>query len=797
MFLGPVVERELRRALRANKGTKSRFRVALYGVMISALFLWISFVGGSAGSGGQLHHLLFFAGLYLAIAPPIRISAGLFSEERRNQTLELLFLTGMNSGELFIEKLLGGMLVASADLLALAPAMAMPFLTGGISLDLYLATLACLPALFVFVVAVGVFSSVMFKDDGLAIIFMVALAGCICLAAPIPYCLGGALSGAAPFSARWLCLSPAYAPYLVVNNFGSAGPREYWVAALAILAWSGLCLGTACYLLNRNWRSEVRGAARSKWQGSFQTWVHGGQSWRVSLRRRLLPANPYHWLTEQDRRPVLTGYGSIGLICVLWLIGWRTWPQAWPSTANFFVTAMVLIAMVNWLKLFTAARRIATDRRDGILELLLTTSLSPQEIVEGEVAALSAAFRPLQFVAFALCVLMMAGGFAARPWWNTRAAIEYIAVWCVLCAWSLKDSTVSVLRVMWAALNTGRPAYSVFRWAGRRWIWIWALYMLRDLFTSGFGGPTPGFPTGSIVEFAMVCTIGIPMGVFYYLWLAAQPDIERDLRRRLTMEMRLIAIEPLPDPHDPAFKKWDGVRRLQYRSNAHQALYGWPGFVDPPDVDPVRDWASRGISSDSAITPLDALELFQRLRERGIDYLVVGEQAMNAYLGSRNTRDADVLMSADAITGIAELRIRERTDFFCSGQFRGIRVVIYSTTNPFFEDMRQQCATTITIGGAQIPAATPDALVALNLYATHLVSRQREFYRTERYEVNIIALLARHRCSHETILSLLTPHVPEQYLEEVGDTLESCAKHAARMRKRQRKIATVRDQQIA
>jgi hypothetical protein len=107
MFLPPVIERELRAAVHRPNGTRSRFRVALTGVIFVALFLLISALGGSTGFGGTLHRWFFYWGLYLAIAPPARISIGLFSEERRNQTLELRYLTGMTSGELFVGKLLG------------------------------------------------------------------------------------------------------------------------------------------------------------------------------------------------------------------------------------------------------------------------------------------------------------------------------------------------------------------------------------------------------------------------------------------------------------------------------------------------------------------------------------------------------------------------------------------------------------------------------------------------------------------------------------------------------------------
>jgi ABC-type transport system involved in multi-copper enzyme maturation permease subunit len=390
MFIPPVIERELRAALHRRSGTKSRLRVAKIGVAIAVFFMFVSVLIPWASWSQNLHLWFFYWGLYLAIAPPIRISLGLFSQERRNRTLELIYLTGVTSGELFLGKLVGGILIASADLLALVPLLALPFLISGISLNLYFATVACLPALFLFCVAAGVLASVLFKDEAAAFIFMIFLAVAVNLVIPIPFYLGRVLSGIAPFSDKWLCLSPAYAPYLVMSNFGVAGPIAFWRTILAIFAWSGLCLTAAVLFLSRHWREDVRGGVQSAWRGSWKAWLYGAPSRRAALKNALLPANPFQWLIQQDRRPVLAGYSAIGLVCAVWLLGWRAWPQTWPSNPNFFLTAMVFIVLVNWLTMFTAARRIGTDRRDGMLELVLTTPASPEEIVDGEVRALEA-----------------------------------------------------------------------------------------------------------------------------------------------------------------------------------------------------------------------------------------------------------------------------------------------------------------------------------------------------------------------------------------------------------------------
>src|SRR5258708_14268260 len=141
-------------ALHQRDARKTRSTVARFGVMGVSLFLLFGAVSGSASWGGTLHFYLFLAGLCLAMAPAIQISVGLFAEERQHQTLELLYLTGMGSGELFIGKLLGGAVVSSCELLALAPLMAVAFLCGGGAVGFFAATGGGLASVF-FVLFVG------------------------------------------------------------------------------------------------------------------------------------------------------------------------------------------------------------------------------------------------------------------------------------------------------------------------------------------------------------------------------------------------------------------------------------------------------------------------------------------------------------------------------------------------------------------------------------------------------------------------------------------------------------------
>jgi hypothetical protein len=257
---------------------------------------------------------------------------------------------------------------------------------------------------------------------------------------------------------------------------------------------------------------------------------------------------------------------------------------------NFFVTAVLLNSVLAWLGRHTAARALGEPRRDGAYELLLTTPLLPADIVWGTLEALRTRFRLLAHVVFLLNAAMMLGGLVTRPW-SPPALMVYFCVWLVLLTWTwnLGRNWQRALPVMWASLNCGRPLLAVWRTSGfNSWsslgsfTWIWILYNLPK---QGFRR----FPTGSLGE--------IVVGVFIVVvWLSMRgarhvqgmvtnrhiQDMEWDaeaktwrlrahagrimnpLEQRLIREFREIVREPLPDPNDPRFKRWNVQGRFPW-----------------------------------------------------------------------------------------------------------------------------------------------------------------------------------------------------------------------------------------
>jgi hypothetical protein len=556
LLLSPVVERELRVALHRRDARKSRLKVAGMGVAGVTIFMLL--IGGLLGSrlwGSTMHFYLFIAGLYLAVGPAIQISTGLFAEERRQQTLELLYLTGMGSGELFIGKLLGGALVASSDLLALVPLMAIPFMSGGLSFDLFLATAACLPTVFVFVLAVGALGSALCKDEGTAFVVSLVLAGVLCLALPLPYNMGLWVARKAPFTKSWLCLSPALGPWLVYDKFkgfGAAGVRDFWRCTAFTWGLSMACLGLAAVILKQNWRRDLERSGTGGLEAKWAAFVRGSAAWREALRKRLLPVNAYQWLVEQDRRPVLQAWGLMAVVVVLWLLAWCAWPSVWPSTVNFLTTALVMLIGMGFLMRYAAARQIASDRREGAFELLLTTLLSPEEVVEGQEAALREQFRPAQWAMCGLFLVMAFTGLMMRNWTGT-AVLSYLAVWGVLLTWCREQMHRSAPLAMWVAANSGRPMFGLMRVQGSSWGNLWMAYWSWSVMRTFaiFGRSASSFPTGSPLELVIVLFM-----LFAVLLSAISQQKRNEQKQRLISQLRSIAQEPVPEKNDPRFKIW-------------------------------------------------------------------------------------------------------------------------------------------------------------------------------------------------------------------------------------------------
>jgi len=517
------------------------------------------------------------------------LTAGVLAEERRNQTLGLLFLSGLGSGEVFASKFLSSALVAFTNLLAIFPMLALPFLLGGISFDLFLATICGLPALMLLTLALSLLASALTRDEGSAVILAFVLGVLLCGLTPAIYLAQSYFSLGATHSLWWLRLSPIYGPLLVNAGFRSgfspAAHTEFWQNLGVTVIWSVLALGTAGFALKRSWRDRPQEGAMG-WRERWRELVHGSRQARRRLAQKRLEQNPFVWLSSRDRQPATVGWLAVGGIVMVWLVCWAAWPARWPSVQNFFITATLLNVVLAWLTRHTAAHLIGSPRRDGAYELMLTTPMQPNEIVSGTIKALRGHFLGLVSFVLLLDVLMMIGGVWTRPW-NERALAVYFIVWAALLAWtwSLGHRLARVFPVMWISLNCSRPAYAVWRSSGfNPWSWIWIFFNFQTL-----GRGFQRFPTGSLGETAIVLLIAVILLIVLAKRARVQARRVQEMKweplakdwvkgatelceTRLIREFREIVQEPLPDPSDPRFKRWNLQERFPWKDGLPPAL---------------------------------------------------------------------------------------------------------------------------------------------------------------------------------------------------------------------------------
>lgn len=586
MAFPPLIERDLRLALRKQHTVWSRFRTAAFAVAVAALFLmWSRFSPGNA-RGRSLEMFFSLAGLFFVLRTP-GMTAGVLADERRNQTLGLLFLTGMSPGEIFLSKLLSTALRSFTNLLVIFPLLALPFLLGGVSHDVYVGTLCGLPVLMFFALAVSILGSAMSQDEGAALVVAHATGAAVCLAPLAAGYLGGRWLAWPPLSDFLSQSSPAYGVWLagrgISRGWFGAEKTLFWQCLGCTLGWAVLALGCAAFELKRVWRETGGGREIAPWRRRGRDWLHGSLERRKWLARQWLERNPFVWLASRDRQPVMLGWLATAGVCALWLFCWALLGKKWVCPATFFLAATLLNFVLLWTIRLAAAQQIGLGRRDGSYELLLTTPLEPENIVEGELAALQTQFAAL--AGFLLCLefTMILAGLEARAWTLGTLAI-YLTIWLamIIWSWSLWRQTEHAMPVMWASLNSGQPMRAWVRTSSLKGLWGWVVAW--NVVWLARGAEWTRFPSGSTEELILLgisavltCTpllmnVALPIlgragaarstgtGRMWLILSAAAAWRQR----RLIAEFREIAREPLPDANDRRFKHWNARERFPW-----------------------------------------------------------------------------------------------------------------------------------------------------------------------------------------------------------------------------------------
>src|SRR5437879_9073179 len=129
----PIVDRELRVAARRRATYWMRAVAALGAIVIGAFMYVVNRQGAPHEFGKSLFTVLSTLSIVYCLISGVRSTADCLSEEKREGTFGLLFLTDLKGYDVVFGKLAATSLNGFLCLLAMFPVLAVPLLMGGIT----------------------------------------------------------------------------------------------------------------------------------------------------------------------------------------------------------------------------------------------------------------------------------------------------------------------------------------------------------------------------------------------------------------------------------------------------------------------------------------------------------------------------------------------------------------------------------------------------------------------------------------------------------------------------------------
>jgi len=410
MIFLPIVSRELLLASR-RRGTywvrsTSALAVMIIGAWVFAMFRY--------EPARDLAMLLFYVltggAVLLALSSGPRSTADCISEEKREGTLGLLFLTDLRGYDVILGKLFASSFNSFYTVVAMLPMMAIPLLMGGgITLnEVARMSLVTINALF-FSLTLGIFVSAMSRSalkasltSALLVLFFVA---------GLPACgmLLAAIRKTWPVNPLFLVPSTGFTYFLAFDSQYKLSKSWFWASFALIhgLSWLGLLFATL--VARWTWQERPRFQSFLHWRERWQAWTYGRGPDRVSFRSRLLEVNPILWLVARIRSKPVSVWVVLGLLAAVWILGWWKFRRDWLNEGVYISTAIVLNLLLRCWFATEAAFVLSDNHRSGALELLLSTPLKVEDILRGQWLALRRQFiGPVLLVLFAECFFLLA-----------------------------------------------------------------------------------------------------------------------------------------------------------------------------------------------------------------------------------------------------------------------------------------------------------------------------------------------------------------------------------------------------
>lgn len=202
----------------------------------------------------------------------------------------------------------------------------------------------------------------------------------------------------------------------------------------------------------------------------------------------------------------------------------------------------------------------------------------------------------------------------------------------------------------------------------------------------------------------------------------------------------------------------------------------------------IKNWQNNLMNINNLYDDID--NLFNTVKQRKINYSLVGDVALLSYVEGRNTQDIDFIISRQDLENLSEITIIEENKDFIKGNLNQIQIDILLTQNKLFETVLQKFVTERKFGKKLIRCVTVEGLITLKLYALPSLYRQGKFDRASIYENDILLLLLNYKIDSLPLLKLLSKHLIASDLEEIKQILGDIQKRIKRFSQQQKILDT-------
>jgi ABC-type transport system involved in multi-copper enzyme maturation permease subunit len=507
----PVVARELRVASRRRTTYWSRFLT----VTITILIGMFVYVGSHEKSSPELALDLFgsisMVAFIYCLATGIRSTADCLSEEKRDGTLGLLFLTDLKGYDVVGGKLVATSLNAFYGLLAIFPVLAIPLLMGGITNGEFWRMALVLANTFLLSLAVGMFMSSICTSPRKAMAGTLVVMLCLTLGQLLCDNLVSFVYRSPHLKTVLEYMNPCTALTYVSDAQYKAFRTQFWWSNGVVFGMCWLLLGTASYIVPRSWQDNPPGANKQRWRERWHRWSYGDLGERSAFRRRLLNINAFYWLAGRARLKPMHVWIVFFLLGCLWMWGALEQGREWLNGAVYLFTAFVLNTTLKIWVASEAGRRLGEERKMGALELLLSTPLSVKEILRGQFLALQRQFLGPVVVALVIEVVFLVAALQENRG-DPGDASMIAAFGIIIMVLLVTDMLALASLAMWLSLTAKNPnrttGMTVRRVLVLPWIIMMGLVLIGAAVASGSRSADPSgkfflglyFTTGIVTD---------------------------------------------------------------------------------------------------------------------------------------------------------------------------------------------------------------------------------------------------------------------------------------------------------